>query len=611
MTPGDAGAPGAAPSTPSGRQYRLGSRDLAVCAGLVLLFCLPFVTQLGREAVIGVAVLATVLGAWAAAILVLPVAVAGYFVARARIPWGWKIAAGVAALLAWILLSKLMLTGQVALSVGSSGSGALVAVAAASLALASFKWGRDRHLPYVAGAVGAVSLVIALRQLFYGPHISDVYLYQQGLWTTLHGHGWFYVSDEGGSHFGTHWSPALFALLPLYAAWPSAAPLVILQSAALAAAAFPAYALARRRWPEGESLALTAGLLILPSLLGSTLWQFHEAAFGLAAFLAAFAYFEARRGLRFVVFAALALLVKETFVIPVALFSIYAAAQRRGWRWVVLPAAGAAIYGALTFAVIMPHFRSEESGRPWRYLYGYLGKSPSAAARHLVAHPGRTAELLTRGRNRTYLEEISAPFGYLLPLGGWPVVFGVPEALAVLLARPSPWPIRDPTAHYSMLIASALFVSFGFAVAGLSRRLRVSRTPAALAAGLFFALAAAGGMHAVGRYTRALPPETIAARRALVSMIPPEASVVTTYAAAPYLANRREVFIEREGTLRRRRAQYYLAYGRPDTPEARTAIAALGYRLVGASGGFELWRRSGARERGAPPPAARPPRPTA
>ncbi|UCH33648.1 MAG: DUF2079 domain-containing protein, partial [Armatimonadota bacterium] len=473
-----------APPPATGTDYRLTSRDLGACVAVVLLFALPVVTQLIRESVAAVLIIAAALGTPAAlAILLVPAGAAAYFIARSTLPWGWKGAACVVALIGWALLCKYLLAGQVALDVGASCSRLLLAAGAALIAVASFKWGRDRHLPYAAGAIGVLSLVVALRQLLFGEHISDVYLFQQGLWTTLHGGGLFHVSDEGGSHFGTHWSPILFALLPLYAVWPSAVPLLILQSAAMAAAAFPVHAILRRTWPEGEALALAAGLLLLPAMLGSTLWQFHEVAFGVAAFLAALMYFERGRPLRFALFAALALLVKESFVVPVALFSLYAAARRRGWRWVVLPAVGAAAYGAVTIGLIMPHFRTEESGRPFRYLYGYLGQTPTEAARYLASHPGRAVRLLTRGRNRIYLEEISKPYGYVVPLGASPVIFGAPDALAVILAQPSPWPMRDPTAHYSMLIAAALLVAFGSSVSSLKRRLGISGSALALAAG--------------------------------------------------------------------------------------------------------------------------------
>jgi hypothetical protein len=582
----------AAPKPPAAPEYRFGSRDLGVCAAVLLLFALPLATRSLCDALIAAQVMAGALGpVKGLGLVIIPPAAAAYFIARQRMAWGWKLAACCGALVAWAILCKALLTGEMISIPDLSFARAPVAVAAALIALGSFRWGRDRHLPFVAAAIFALSLFIALRQLWLGPLIGDIYLYQQGLWNTIHGGQLFFVSDEGGSHFGTHFSPALFALLPIYALWPSPVPLLITQSAALAATAFPVHGLVRRHWPEGEALALSAGFLLLPPVLGPTLWLFHEASYGLAAFLAALLYFERRRAVPFAVFAALSLMVKETFIIPAALFSFYAALRRRGGRWIALPAVGVAIYAAVVFGLIMPHFRTDESGRPFRYLYGYLGDSPGAAAQYLANHPQRTARLLSRGRNRIYLEQVAAPYGYLFPLGSWPVVFGAPDAVAVLLARPSPWPVRDPTAHYSMLVAAALFVAFAYSAAALTRRLRSSRTPAALVAALFFIAAAAGGLQTVARYSRLLPPDAVNARRRLTAMIPRQASVVTTWAAASYLANRREIYIERDGRLNRLRPDYYLGFHRPDTAAAQAEITALGYRLVGSRGGFELWRR--------------------
>lgn len=585
---------GLAQLSASAGDYRLTSRDLGACIGLVLLFAWPVTTQLLREAHIAGEVLVAALGAAGVAIAVIPVGAGAYWIARTRVPWGWKLAAIAAALVGWVILCKLALTGQMAVDVCLGPLRALIGAGAAAAALALFRWGRDRHLPFAAAAIGALSLVVALRQLFFGPQIGDVYMFQQGLWTTLHGGGLFHVSDEAGSHFGTHWSPVLLALLPVYAIWPSAVPLLIAQSAALAAAAFPVHAILRRRWPEGEALALTTGFLLLPPVLGPTLWLFHEATFGLAAFVAALLYFERSRPVPFAFFGGLALLVRETMIVPVALFSLYALARRRGWRWVVLPTVGAGIYGAVTLGLVMPHFRTAESQRPFRYLYSYLGSSPGAAGRYLATHPSRALALLGRGRNRIYLEKIAAPYGYLLPLAAWPIIFGVPDAVAVLLARPSDWPVRDLTAHYSMLLATALFVAFAYSVCSLKQRLRVSRTPAALAAALFFAVSATGGISAIARHSEVLSPAAVSARRTLAAVIPRGASVFTTYAAASYVANRREVYVEREDPLSRRHPDCYLSYRRRDQPPVTAAaMNKLGYRLVAEGGGFALWRRDG------------------
>ena len=587
VRPGDDGGPTSDP--PGG--YRFGPRDLGLCLAFVIVFGWPTVTQLVQEAYLGANSLVAGMGGLAAPFIILPLAAAGYFILRARIPWGWRAGAFAAAIVAWLLACKLLLVGQIALDLGLSPARVVTAAVCAAIAAALIRWGRDRHLPYIAVAVGALSLVIVLRQLYYGLFVGDVYLFQQGLWTTLHGGGLFHVTDEGGSHFGTHLSPALFTLLPIYALWPSAAPLLITQSAALAAAAFPIHSLVRRSFPQGEALALTTGFLLLPQLLGPTLWSFHETTYGLAAFAAALTCFERRRALPFALFAALAVLVKETLIAPVGLFCIYAAARRRGWRWIALPAIGVALYGALTFGVIMPHFRTAESDRPFQSLYGYLGKSPGAAARYLASHPSRALALLTRGRNREYLKQVSSPYGYFLPLGSCPAIFAVPDTAAVLLARPSPWPVRDPTSHYSMLIAAALFVAFAYVVASSARRLGTSRTPAVLAIGLFFVVGVAAGIGNARRYLELLPPETVRARRALTAMIPRDASVVTTYAAGPYLANRREIYDEREGALERHRADYFLSFRRPDAPEARAVIENYGYELVSKRDQFALWRR--------------------
>jgi hypothetical protein len=69
--------------------------------------------------------------------------------------------------------------------------------------------------------------------------------------------------------------------------------------------------------------------------------------------------------------------------------------------------------------------------------------------------------------------------------------------------------------------------------------------------------------------------------------------VVSTWAAAPYLANRRTIYQEREGTLERVRAQYYLTYRHVETPHEKAGLRAKGWELVAEKAGFSLWRRVG------------------
>jgi uncharacterized membrane protein len=75
---------------------------------------------------------------------------------------------------------------------------------------------------------------------------EDVGHFAQMLWATLQGHlfhtslarlGRFaYVAHN---HLADHFSPILFALVPLYAVWPEPDVLLVLQSAALGLAALP------------------------------------------------------------------------------------------------------------------------------------------------------------------------------------------------------------------------------------------------------------------------------------------------------------------------------------------------------------------------------------
>jgi uncharacterized membrane protein len=123
-----------------------------------------------------------------------------------------------------------------------------------------------------------------LRRLEFLTTNWDLGIFQQALWSAGHGYPFFEVGD-----YETYGSPSillvhpafvLFVLVPLYAAVPSALTLFVVQSVAVAGAAFPLYAIGLEILKRPRRALLPPILyLVWAPLLASNLYDFHLEAF--------------------------------------------------------------------------------------------------------------------------------------------------------------------------------------------------------------------------------------------------------------------------------------------------------------------------------------------
>ncbi|MCI4347545.1 MAG: DUF2079 domain-containing protein [Thermoplasmata archaeon] len=132
-----------------------------------------------------------------------------------------------------------------------------------------------------------VEFTVALCYLRYLAHYTnawDLGIFQQSLWTTAHDGRLLYYTAElpwnhSGSFLGVNFSPVLFLLVPLYAAWPDPLVLFIVQAVLVAASAYPLYRLLLRRVSPWIATLLVSIYLFSPPILGALLYDFHAEAF--------------------------------------------------------------------------------------------------------------------------------------------------------------------------------------------------------------------------------------------------------------------------------------------------------------------------------------------
>lgn len=199
-----------------------------------------------------------------------------------------------------------------------------------------------RELLWLSAAATLFTAVLGWVQvewyLNYFALATDIGFYNQALSTTVQYHQFFRETLETPAGYGTnlfagHLSPFLVLLLPIYALAPGPSILLVLKQAALALAAFPLYAIARRqlgspRW----GLALALLYLANPLTMQVDWTDFDPEVFLPLALLLLFLFFESRRFWPALCAAALTMSVIESgiaLVLAFAALSLLTAVVRR------------------------------------------------------------------------------------------------------------------------------------------------------------------------------------------------------------------------------------------------------------------------------------------
>ncbi len=390
-----------------------------------------------------------------------------------------------------------------------------------------------------------------------------------------------------GSHWAFHFSPILYLAGIVVRVWHSPIALIALQSIACALAIPPVYALIVGR--AGKTVARWSALIVAlyPALAGLAFVDFHENSFAPAAVLWMIWAFDAGYMFAAAFFALVAIAVKEDQAIFIGLAALAGAWRFRGTQpgrvaFGVAIVAFAAVFAF--FCWIQPHSVANAHWAPARF-YDWTA--------------GDVRALFPRG----FLERLGfvvlafAPLGFL-PFRSRVMWLAAPPLAEVLLSHMST--TFTLGTHYAGAWLGYALVAFAFAVRKLPAARSTMRWLWVCAALCVLELAIADPLHP-GLNLRAPQPRD-AALDALLSSLPPNASIATQEEAFTHLAlddPNATLLPESPGTTID--ACYVLAdrdyphsprlqeYGAKVDELASTHI----YVLVRKTGGIELYRRNG------------------
>jgi uncharacterized membrane protein len=284
---------------------------------------------------------------------------------------------------------------------------------------------------------------------------------------------------------------------------------------------------------------LAAAYLLYPAVGFVNRFDFHPEVLAVPAFLFAFEALDRDNVRAASLWLLVPLLSKENLGFSVAAFGLYAVlCQRRlrfGLAWVGL---GLVVSGVTTFWLI-PTLRGGPSNKLARY--DWLGNTPGQILGEVFARPGFVWQKLAEPNRELYLLQLLIPTGFLALLGLPELLMAVPGVALNLLAEH----YYQPTiyCHYAVPIIPFVFIATATGLQRLKRWL--GRRPIFYVIGVAVVPLTVVAFLLDNPFTESqqLPdplarlPNAEAVRRAL-DVVPPEASVVTTNAYAPHLAQR-------------------------------------------------------------------------
>ncbi len=391
-----------------------------------------------------------------------------------------------------------------------------------------------------------MSVLTVARHNAYLTHAFDLGIHDQVVYNALHA-GYLRSTQHGAqaiNYLREHFAPILYLLAPLYAIYPDARTLLVLQSLLLALGALPVYLLAHRKTGSlGLAVALAASYLLFPALQGINTFDFHQVAPATVLLLFSLYFLETDRLAPFLVTLGLAMLAKEEVALTAAAIGVYALLAKRRYRLGALVTAVSLAYFVTVVAWIMPALgggaqvnRFEGLMAPGTRGFGGVFKTvltnPVFVLNFIVSNP---AKLLYLGQ--LFLPVCGLP---LLAGAGWLVALPA-LGMALLSSAETQYTIGY---HYPATLVPGIYFLAVLGAARLdpSRYRRLAVAAAVLLAGLAcnYEYGWLWGRNFSG-FPQPTPHQQ--ALTALLQEVPRDASVSSLSDLVPHLSNRANVYL--------------------------------------------------------------------
>jgi hypothetical protein len=397
----------------------------------------------------------------------------------------------------------------------------------------------------------AVAIVVSTLQAEYftmGARSRDMAYYNQILWNTLRGNILVgnlnqeeLFSPPVTSDFALHVSPFLLVgVLPIYAIFPNFLTLLILRDLALAAAAWPLFLVARDHIGKVGGLAAVVLYFSNPTVMSQIYQEFTPLHLAPLPFFLAFRAFDRQMLGSFIVWAIVAMSMREDVAVTIVGFGLWAFLTRRQPRWLLVGILLPLVWWAVATLVVQPAF-----GR-WGNNVSEIalaGGKPARFGIYQVLNPLRALDILSNG-GAEYIYRLLRPVGFLAVLGLEGVIAMPVIGANLFYSLMSPEGI-NPTLRLALLPACVLI---GATVLIVGRFVRNNQQSLRLfPVMLILFLPAVSLLDGIkdslqdGWNSYTLENDADALRK-VVKMIPDNASVAAPGYALPALSNRAKLY---------------------------------------------------------------------
>ncbi|MBO4688890.1 MAG: DUF2079 domain-containing protein [Clostridiales bacterium] len=205
----------------------------------------------------------------------------------------------------------------------------------------SGKRSASRSEAYVILPVAALSVAVLIflcetalaTHRIYGTTTFDMGIFEQMFYSLSHRFNAVTTCERGYalSHFRVHASYILYALVPVYKAFPGAETLIISQAVLVVSGVIPVYLIARKKGFSGTTLFSCCVIYLFSlGILSPCYFHFHENAFLPPLLLWIFYAVEYKKNILFCIMCALTCIVKEDAILFVVCICLYLAFETKG-----------------------------------------------------------------------------------------------------------------------------------------------------------------------------------------------------------------------------------------------------------------------------------------
>jgi len=399
------------------------------------------------------------------------------------------------------------------------------------------------------------------------------------------------IKGEGFNLLGDHFHPLLVLLGPVYAVFPSALTLLVVQGLLLAASVLVIAREAARRLEPAAGVAIGGAYAVSFGVVGAMAAQFHEIAFAMPLLALSLVALLRRRWLACALWAAPLVLVKEDLGLTVAMLGAVLAWRSRQQIGVVLMGWGLGWF-ILTTYVLIPALSTRDQ---WDY-----GSRVDVAA--FASQPWLAALALVDDRDKI------ATLAMLVAVTG---LIGLRSPILLVAAPTIAWRFLADnegywthTWHYSAVLMPIAFAALLDGIRGARvsprrwlRRYSVMAVPVAVTVAVMLTPQLALNQLSHAAFYQS--PPRAAEARAVLGKVPEDVVVATDVGLMSYLVDHRQVYFV--GAAGNPAPDYVLidAQGggwNPAPPDAAAYAEQLhpgaDYRLVHNQGGFQLAERA-------------------